>query len=67
MEMVLTNLDFCDFVVWNPNDIVIKRVYKNEEFWAKQCENALLFFRKALLPELLGTYYSNMKKQKNGN
>lgn len=66
MEMSLTNRDFCDFVVWNPKDVIIIRVDKNEQFWAVEYEKALTFFNKALLPELLGVYYSNMKKIKNG-
>lgn len=64
MELYITNSDFCDFVVWNPRSSITVRVYKDEGFWTKNYLLAETFFKSVILPELLGTYFSN-KKRKN--
>lgn len=61
MQMFVTNSDFCDFVVWHPSDIIVKRVLKDEPFWLEEYAKASDFFQKILLPELLGNYYTQKK------
>lgn len=63
MEMYLTEVDYCDFVVWNPKHIITVRVKKNEDFWNEKYEKATEFFKKVLLPELYACYFSRKKKQ----
>ncbi len=51
-------VNFCDFVVWRENELVIQRIYPDEEFMSIALEKATLFFKLGVLPELLGKWYS---------
>ena len=51
-------IDFCDFVVWNSNDLFLERVLPNEELWDNVVPKAELFFRRCILPEVLGELFS---------
>lgn len=57
-QLFCTRRTYCDFVVWTNEDIHIKRIYPNEELWLSCVEKAHLFFRNAVLPELIGKWFS---------
>lgn len=65
MQMFLTEVEHCDFVVWSNIKLIRIRVYKDEAFWNAKYEVASKFFRKVLLPELYSCYFSEKMKQKN--
>jgi len=46
--------EYCDFVVWNSNDIFIERILPDMDFWDDVIPKAENFFRKCILPEVLG-------------
>lgn len=63
MEMVLCDVEFCDFVVYNPKTTLILRIRRNYEFWNIEYEKTKKFHQKVILPELLGTFYSRNKRE----
>lgn len=60
--MFLAEAEYCDFVVWNPKGYLAIRVYKDEPFWNAKYEEAFIFFRKVLLPELFVCHYTRKRK-----
>lgn len=63
MQMAITGRQYCDFVVWSKHSFFIERVYFNEQFWLTESHIAKYFFYKAVMPELLGKYFTNEKIQ----
>ena len=57
-QIALTGGEFCDFVVWTPNELHIQRILPNTEFIHTQVEKAELFFKVAVMPELLGKWFT---------
>ena len=53
---------FCDFVLWTNEDIHIERIYPDEEFWISCIGKAEVIFKTAILPELLGNFFSRPPK-----
>ena len=52
---------YCDFVLWTENDLHIERIYPDEEFWHRNVTDyAQPFFTTAILPELIGKFYSRI-------
>jgi len=49
---------FCDFVVWTESAVHIQRIYPNEDFWLEKVSKVKQFFATAILPELVGKFYS---------
>lgn len=45
-------------MVWTKNDVHIERIYPDEEFWLTNVTIAKDFFKRSILPELLGKFYS---------
>lgn len=64
MQMVIANVNYSDSFLWrdSKNNYIV-RVQKNDTFWENNYPKAKAFFRKFLLPELLGCYFSNKKKE----
>ena len=58
-QMHIMEVDYCDFIVWNDNDIYIERVLPDIVFWDCVVPKAELFFRKCILPEVLGNFFLN--------
>ena len=52
-EMLLTGLEFCDFIVFNGNEVWITRVKKDEEFCVEMFDTLNIFFK---------TYYEQYVK-----
>ena len=49
---------YADFVVWTEADIHIERILLDAEFWLNLVSKATEFYKKCLLPELVGKFYS---------
>lgn len=64
MEIFLCDVQYCDFIVWSPTFSIIIHILIDPEFWAEQYLKTVLFYKKVLLPELLGTFDSNQKREK---
>ena len=57
-QLLVTMKEFCDFVVWTNEDMLIERVVRDTtlcEEITRKCEE---FFKAAILPELIGKLYS---------
>ncbi len=57
-QLHIMEIDYCDFIVWNENDIYIERVTPDVAFWDCIVPKAGLFFRQCILPEVLGKVFS---------
>ena len=51
---------YCDFVVWLGKDIIIQRILPDPQFIESALEKSTNFFKYAILPELLGKYYTTL-------
>ena len=57
-QLFCTGRTYCDFVVWTENDIIIERLYPDMDFWIENVEKSRLLFGRAILPELVGRFFS---------
>ena len=57
-QLMCTKLPFCDFIMWTQKDIHIERVYPDESFWITNIDRASLIFKRALMPEIIGRFFS---------
>ena len=51
---------YCDIVVWSEKDIIIKRIFPDLEFIESALDKSTLFFKYAILPEVLGKFYTRL-------
>lgn len=58
MQLGITRLGYCDFVVWNKNKFIMEQIYLNETFWETESKTASMFFYNVIVPELLGKFYT---------
>lgn len=58
MQIFVTNVSYCDFVIWSPNLFFKQRVLPDFEFWEKYSETAKKFHSEVIMPELLGKYFT---------
>lgn len=59
LEMNLLGFEYCECVIWSPCKLIIVRVDADADFWEVALRKALLFHEVAVMPELLGKYYTN--------
>ena len=57
-QLYCTGATYCDFIVWLKEDIHIERIYPETEFMSTCVDQASRFFKHALLPELIGKFFS---------
>ncbi|CAL9699753.1 unnamed protein product [Knipowitschia caucasica] len=57
-QLLLSKAKYCDFVVWTNTDFFSERITFNGEFCEDMVGRASEFFRKAVLPELVGKLFS---------
>ena len=58
-QLFSSNRIYCDFILWTKKEIHIERIFPDDEFWhSKVVDHAQPFFMRAILPELLGKFYS---------
>ncbi|XP_039908249.1 uncharacterized protein LOC120746819 isoform X1 [Simochromis diagramma] len=59
-QLHIANAEYCDFVVWNRNDIFVERILPDLEFWDDAIPKVECFFRNSILPEILGQQVTNI-------
>ncbi|XP_038045000.1 uncharacterized protein LOC119725695 isoform X1 [Patiria miniata] len=54
------SVDYADFVLWTNTDVHIERVEPDANMWDEILEKSREFFYKAVLPELMGKFYTRI-------
>ena len=57
-QIFLCKVAYCDFVMYSENDLVVLRVLPDPEFIKSAVEDVTMFFKLAVLPELVGKFFS---------
>lgn len=58
MQIFVTQLLCCDFVVWSPRIFFKERIFPDHEFWNENNKIALKYHSEVIMPELLGRYFT---------
>ena len=58
LQMKLCEVDYCEFVVWRPAELVTFRIPADEQFINSAIDKATKLYIKGILPEMLGKWYS---------
>ncbi len=53
---------YADLVVWTKEDVLIERIYPDDEFWVDKVSRVKLFFENSILPELLIMFFFTTKR-----
>lgn len=56
--MKMCQAQYCDFVVWKESDMFVQRVSIDMEFIDNAIENVKPFIKLAVLPELVGKWFT---------
>ena len=56
--MKLCEMDYCDFVVWRPGELVVLRIFPDKGFIDSGIDKATTFYKFEVLPELIGKWYT---------
>ena len=59
-QLGVTKLDSAYFVVMTESDLHVEKVCFDKNMWVEMCASAEKFFRLAVLPELVGKFYSRL-------
>lgn len=59
-QMGVTQIESCLFVVWTTQDVHIEQILFDQAMWQEMCFTAEHFFYTALLPELVGKFYTRL-------
>ena len=58
-QLAITELPWCDFIVWTPQGMSVQRIERDENFWKLMYPKLESFYKEYLLPELADhVYYS---------
>ena len=63
MQIFVTNADFCDFVVRTTKDMFVQRIEPDFDFWQEMVPKMQHFVEVAILPELVGQWFSRPQPQ----
>ncbi|XP_072039939.1 uncharacterized protein [Amphiura filiformis] len=55
-QMNVCKKPYCDFVIWNHKDLIIRRIYRDTDFFADQIPQVEHFIKYGVLPELVGKW-----------
>lgn len=58
MQMELSQVNYCDFVLWREGEMFHQRILLDEDFINETFQRAETFVKMALLPELVGKWFS---------
>ena len=58
LQMVSTGRSYCDFVVWSTHDLYIERILLDQGFIEEKLKEAERLFWLAIIPELLGKWFT---------
>jgi len=53
LHMFVSDVSYCDFVVWTRNEVIVQRILKNTEFLQENLPKAQHAFISTVLPEIL--------------
>ena len=67
LQMYVTNLTYCDFVIWSKAFFHIERIFYDAEFCAQKVAKALEFHKNVIIPEILGRWYTQQKSDRYEN
>lgn len=59
-QLGVTKTECCYFVVWTGADVHIEEITFNPDMWADMCRVSEGLFKTAILPELVGKFYSRL-------
>ena len=62
-QISVCNAEFADFVLWTEKDLHIERIEEDPSMWDLMVASSKEFFDKAVLPELVGKFYSRENVQ----
>ena len=51
-QMKFSSVNYCDFVVWAETELLVQRIFLDEEFIDTHLKQATIFFKIGILPEL---------------
>lgn len=55
-QLLVSEIKSCDFVVWTTKDFFVEKIMFDEIFCNDMVDRCKLLFKKAVLPELVGSY-----------
>ena len=64
-QMMVTGVTTCDFIIWTTKDLFVQRINYDKDFGSVLRTEMNIFFKKYLMPELLGKVFSRSGKGKN--
>ena len=59
-QLGVLQMETCFFVVWTECDMHVDRITFDFKVWEHICERALILFKTAVLPELVGKFYTRL-------
>jgi hypothetical protein len=67
LQMLCAGVEFCDFIVWTPNEHLMLRCARNIDLCNEMMEKTRDYFYNAIMPELLSKYHTRnvIPKKKN--
>ena len=57
-QLLVTGREYCDFIVWTKKDMFVERIYVDTTVCKEISDKSQLFFKRVILPELIGKFYS---------
>ena len=63
LQMYVTQRGYCDFVIWTPNTLHVERITPDKVLIESALPAVQKFFKRCILPELLGKWYTRLNKQ----
>ena len=61
-QLHILGVQFTDFVMWTEKGMYIERIMPDNDMWVKTLNEASLFFKRCILPELVGKYYTRNER-----
>lgn len=62
-QLFVTGVEYCDFVVWTTKVLFVQRVLPDNDFWDRKLTRAILFYKKGVLAEMLGQWFTRSSAQ----
>ena len=59
-QIILTGAEYCDFVVWSPEEFVTLRISPDSEYISCAIDKVTKFFQLGVLPELVGKWFTKV-------
>ena len=62
LQLLMTERNFCDFVVWSDGDWFCERILQDSDFIQESIPKVLKFYEEAVLLEILGKWFSRPRQ-----